>query len=187
MGNPDGIGTDCAPIVSESCHSDCCPGLRFEAADRSPGPVDLLQSSRCPAIPETGFPGSLQSCELWIDCKFNATLRQSIRIASESQPLAINPTKLDRGTTDTKWQDGNPDRNLHNRIKLRQYLEILGIVVELQIPGNPTAGADGLQSAIEIGPLLQPIPDCGTVDPKATTSNWIAIGLQNYKGLQCDC
>ena len=87
------------------------------------------------------------------------------RIASEFQPLAIN------------WPRIAPNRNQTGAhpnwggAMLAQSFAILGIVVELQIPGNPTAGADGLQSAIEIGPLLQPIPDCGTVDPKATTPN----------------
>ena len=106
--------------MSESCHSDCCPGLRFEAADRSPGPVDLLQSSRCPAIPETGFSGSLQSCELWIDCKFNAILTRSIRIASESQPLAIYRPRIapNRNQTGTQpnWTGAQPTQNIRTAI-----------------------------------------------------------------------
>ena len=100
-------------------HSDYCPGLRFEASDWSPGPVDLLQSSRWPAIPETGFAGSLQSwlqsCGLWIDCKFNAILTQFRRIASGLQPNATNRPRIAPGRNQTGTHPNlNPKQSTQN-------------------------------------------------------------------------
>ena len=53
---------------------------------------------------------------LQIQCNTDTIQTDWFRIATNCHPSAQDCPKLDRGTIDPKCQDGNPDRNLHNRI-----------------------------------------------------------------------
>ena len=61
-----------------------------------------------------------QSCRLWLDCKFNAILKQFIRIASGLQPLAINRPRIapNRNQTGThpNWTGPNLTQNSRTAI-----------------------------------------------------------------------
>ena len=61
-----------------------------------------------------------QSCRLWLDCKFNAILKQFIRIASGLQPLAINRPRIapNRNQTGThpNWTGAQSTQNSRTAI-----------------------------------------------------------------------
>ena len=109
---------DCDWILNferSCCNSD---GLRSDWIGFVPTPIAPgLQSSRCLAI----FAILAQSCGLWIDCRFKAILTQFRRIATNCHcnrhpglRQYFNQTEIG-----LESQDGNSDRNLHNRIELR--------------------------------------------------------------------
>ena len=115
--NSDGLRSDWIGFVP----TPIAPGLRFESPGWGPDPGPLSggppQSSRCLAI----FAILAQSCGLWIDCRFKAILTQFRRIATNCHcnrhpglRQYFNQTEIG-----LESQDGNSDRNLHNRIELR--------------------------------------------------------------------
>ena len=123
--NSDGLRSDWIGFVP----TPIAPGLRFESPGWGPDPGPLSGGSSAilemPRNPRNCvlalFAILAQSCGLWIDCRFKAILTQFRRIATNCHcnrhpglRQYFNQTEIG-----LEPQDGNSDRNPHNRIELR--------------------------------------------------------------------